>query len=335
MCTAMMLKTAQGETFFGRTMDFSYLLEPQLFVSAAGCEWDSVLKTSRIRDRYSFIGIGQDISQIAFADGVNEAGFTAAALYFPGYAHYSSKGAGSISVGSIDLVRFLLGSCSSVEEARRLLPTVRIIGIEDSVTRSVAPLHWSLADQTGKCLVVEQTKSGMHLFDNPLGVLSNSPDYPWHVENLRNYMDASPEQPSQSLWGSFALAPFGQGAGTYCLPGGYTPPARFVRTAFQKAHVPAPADCREAVNTCFHIMESVSIPKGIVVTDRGTCDFTQYTAFINTYEIKYYFRTYDHFRISTAGLTRESVFQADKIKRPVSLGKLAHINEFNEFPPLS
>lgn len=51
----------------------------------------------------------------------------------------------------------------------------------------------------------------------------------------------------------------------------------------------------EAVTVCFHIMESVSIPKGAVITSQNTYDYTRYTAFINTSTCEYFFKTVQSF----------------------------------------
>ena len=86
MCTAIAAKTAEGDFLLGRTMDFSYPLEPELFVAAPGYAWPSLTGTQMLQSRFRFMGIGQDISPVVFSDGVNERGFAAAMLYFPGYA---------------------------------------------------------------------------------------------------------------------------------------------------------------------------------------------------------------------------------------------------------
>ena len=189
-----------------------------------------------------------------------------------------------------------------MEEAASILRTIRIVGAEDSITGTVAPLHWLVADRTGKSMVIEKTADGLHLMDNPVGVLSNSPDFQWHLTNLRNYMNLSSTQEQPQTWGSLELTPFGQGGGSFGLPGDYTPPSRFVRTAFLKTHTPIPSGREEAATTCFHIMESVSIPKGPVITGRNTPDYTQYTAFINLSSREYFFKTYGSSCITSASL---------------------------------
>ena len=75
MCTGMNVKTEYGDIFFGRTMDFSHELDPQMYVVSRGYEWSNILNTHTIVTQYAFMGIGQDISPVTFADGVNEKGF--------------------------------------------------------------------------------------------------------------------------------------------------------------------------------------------------------------------------------------------------------------------
>lgn len=323
MCTAVTLQSRQMENFFGRTMDFSYCIEPQLYVMPPDYAWNNVLNSTKFYDRYRFIGIGQESDGIlGFFDGVNETGFAAAALYFAGYAQYSTQisDAEREPVSSLDFLHYILGRCGSVEDLMAVLRNVSLVGLPDPVTRTVAPLHWIAADRSGKCVVIEQTENGLWLFPNPIGVMANSPDFPWHMTNLRNYMDASPKQNREVFWGKVPLRPFGQAAGTAPLPGGYTSPERFVRTAYQKTHTPVPGDRIEAITTCFHIMESVTIPKGVVVTDQGTYDYTKYTAFVNTNTCEYFFKTYDNSEITCAGLWDHS----NSGTQPVSLGKLMH-----------
>lgn len=303
MCTTITLQSMQKENFFGRTMDFSYPIEPGLYVIPKNHQWDSLITTKKYMDHYSFISIGQETDgMLSFFDGVNERGFAAAVLYFEGYATYDLPIEDKEPIASLDFLHYILGRCGSVDDLKTLLKNVRIVGLPDPVTQKAAPLHWIATDRSGKCVVIEQTKSGLEVINNPIGVMANSPDFDWHMTNLRNYMDVSTTQQKEVYWGDVSLTPFGQGGGTKHLPGGFTSPERFVRTAFLKTHVQIPENRTEALMTCFHIMNSVSIPKGIVLTDRGTYDYTKYTAFMNTNTCEYYFKTYENNQIIKASL---------------------------------
>lgn len=304
MCTAMTLQSRSNELFFGRTMDFSHDIIPQLYIVPDSYIWNSSLDNKQIKNSYQFIGLGQELDGIlGFFDGVNEKGFAAATLYFAGYAQYDTIiHKDTESIASIDFLHYILGRCASVKELPYLLKSITIIGTPDPVTKTIAPLHWIVADRSGACAVIEATGRGLELIDNPIGVMSNSPDFHWHMTNLRNYIETSPTQTEEVYWDNIQLTPFGQAGGTVPLPGGFTSPERFVRTAYLKAHLPIPKDSSEAIAACFHIMESVSIPKGAVITSRNTYDYTKYTAFINISTCEYFYKTYDDINIKTGSL---------------------------------
>ena len=303
MCTAITLQSIQDENFLGRTMDFSYPIEAGLYVIPKKYEWYSFATSEKYIDKYSFICIGQEMDDIlGIFDGVNEKGFAAASLYFNCYAYYDLPINYNDSISSLDFIHYILGRCSSISDLRELLKDKVIIGQQDPVTKISAPLHWIATDRSGECVVIEQTKAGLQIMDNPIGVMANSPDFFWHTTNLRNYMNVSIEQPKEAYWGGISLKPFGQAGGSTPIPGGFTSPERFVRTAFLKTHIEPSKNRSEAVMSCFHILNSVSIPKGIVITDRGTYDYTKYTAIINTNTCEYYFKTNENDQIIGASL---------------------------------
>lgn len=319
MCTAITLQSIQRENFFGRTMDFSYPIEPGLYVIPKNYEWYSLITMKKCIDRYSFIGIGQEAGgMLGFFDGVNERGFAAAVLYFPGYAYYDLPIKNKEPIASLDFLHYILGCCGSVAELNALLENICIVGIPDPVTQTAAPLHWIATDRSGTCVVIEQTKIGLKIISNSVGVMANSPDFQWHMTNLRNYMNVSITQQKEVYWENISLTPFGQASGTINLPGGFTSPERFVRTVFLKTHVEASKSRLEAIMACFHIMNSVSIPQGIVLTDRGTYDYTKYTAFMNTNTCEYYFKTYENNQIITASLMDHYWYST----QPIFLGSI-------------
>jgi penicillin V acylase-like amidase (Ntn superfamily) len=46
--------------------------------------------------------------------------------------------------------------------------------------------HWMVTEPSGKSIVIEYLDNELRIFDNPLGVITNSPSYDWHMINLRN-----------------------------------------------------------------------------------------------------------------------------------------------------
>jgi penicillin V acylase-like amidase (Ntn superfamily) len=327
MCTAMTLRSLDEGSYIGRNMDFSYDIQPHFYCVPQNYEWSNALTNEIMRDAYSFIGIGQALNGVlAFFDGVNEHGFAAAALYFAGYAHYDAaiRDCAATQIAAYDFLHYILGSCASLEDLCVQMNRIHIAGLADPLTQTAAPLHWIAADQSGRCVVLEKTKKGVELFNNRIGVLANSPDFRWHMTNLRNYMQASPHQAEEKVWGDVTLTPFGQAGGTVPLPGGYTSPERFVRTAYLKTHIPKPDSPKSACVSFFQVMKSVSIPKGAVLTARGTDDYTQYTACIDMNNREYFFNTYDNLQIKRAGFPAVKTASATL----VDLGQIARPMRF-------
>ncbi|MGH2214092.1 linear amide C-N hydrolase, partial [Enterococcus faecalis] len=77
-----------------------------------------------------------------------------------------------------------------VDEAKELLETMNLVSINFSETLPLSPLHWLLADKE-KSIVIESVKEGLHIYDNPVGVLTNNPPFTYQLFNLNNYRSLS------------------------------------------------------------------------------------------------------------------------------------------------
>ncbi|MDD3340629.1 MAG: choloylglycine hydrolase family protein [Bacilli bacterium] len=323
MCTAMSLVAKKNDIFFGRTMDFSFELDPEVYIIPRGYEWQSIASDIKVKNQYKFIGTGQEVGRLLFADGMNEKGLGVAALYFPGYAVYDSAVKGKkASIAQLEMVPYLLGNCASIEDVIKAIEPLQLIGTQDPITNTVTPLHWFVTDKKGRSLAIESTTDGIQIYDNPVDVLANSPGFPWHLTNLKNYTNLSPTQKEENKWGNLILTPFGQGAGAFGLPGDFTPPSRFVRVAFEKSFLEISESREETLLSCFRIMNTVSIPRGVVMTKRNTTDYTQYTVFMNLNTGDYYFNTYYNTEIKRANLnTHESteVISLGKMKQQITI----------------
>ena len=101
----------------------------------------------------------------------------------------------------------------------------------------VANLHWFIGDAR-RSIVLECRTDGMRVFHDDVDVLTNQPGFDWHLENLRNYITTTVDDPAPATWGRATLAPFGAGAGTRGIAGDAYPPSRFVKAAFVNANYP-------------------------------------------------------------------------------------------------
>ena len=129
------------------------------------------------------------------------------------------------------------------------------------------PLHYSITDKTGEYVVLEYTvEHGRRLFENAIRVVTNSPNYDWHMTNLRNYAHLS-SYPSNEInytynQKQFSNKPF-LGSGLHGVPGDFTPPSRFIRMVAMVQFADKPKSSAEGVNLAFHILNSADIPKGV------------------------------------------------------------------------
>ena len=62
-----------------------------------------------------------------------------------------------------------------------------------SAARHGAAGALSIVDKTGAAVVVEPIGGKLVIYDDPLGVITNSPTFDWHMTNLGNYVGLSPE----------------------------------------------------------------------------------------------------------------------------------------------
>lgn len=122
----------------------------------------------------------------------------------------------------------MLAECSTVDEVKEALSQVRVINIDP---RS-STVHWRFTEASGRQVVLEIVNEMMNFYDNPLGVLTNSPGLEWHWTNLNNYINLQPGTLPEHNFGPLEPKSFGHGSGLLGLPGDFTPPSRFVRATF-------------------------------------------------------------------------------------------------------
>lgn len=308
-CTTFRLQSQDGAWIIGRSMELGLLLESKVMLvprkyrlatmrpdMSAGDTWVS---------KFGFLGIntlGLDIA----TDGMNEAGLSAHALYIPGFFEYQPYPAGGKNaLANTDVVNWILSQYQTVDEVREALAKVTVYGI-DILKAGVQPLHWAVRDANGGSIVIEYVKGRLTVHDNPIGVLTNAPNFDWHMTNLRAHMNLTNVNVDGLKLGAFSVPPLGQGSGLIGLPGDYTPPSRFLRaTALTYAAAPV-ASAKEGANLAFHILNAVDIPIGAVAEKAGPVKdgkqplAYEQTQWVTVYDLKNktaYFRTYGNLNI--------------------------------------
>lgn len=301
-----------------RTMDFDFNLEADFIVVPRNYPLLTSLSGPKALGTYGFMGKGRKLETYILADGLNEVGLACAALYFPAYAQYSDGPLeNKRNLSPEEVVAWILSSFSSVEDLRAGIGELNIVNKINAFFGIVLPLHWIVSDQSGATIVIEPTQEGIKIYDNPIGVMTNSPDFNWHITNIRNYIGVKQNSIRPIKLGGLKFAPFGSGAGSFGLPGDYTPPSRFLRAVFGKETINPMEDEDEGVKAAFHILSSVDIPKGNVIADQGV-NYTQYTGCMAGASGNYYFKTYDNNQIIKINLFDQDLDAKEPKLYPVS-----------------
>ena len=269
MCTCLSLRG--DHLYFARNMDLdcdfarTAVRAPRAFPLAGRRRHYAVAGVAQVREGIPY-----------FAEGLNERGLYVAGLYFPD-AVYAAKG-----MAPHVFMTSALALCASASEAARLLTNTDISG--EGVDGPAPPLHWMLADRT-RTLVVERRAEGLFVHENAFGVLTNSPPFPFHADNMRQYMGISASSPA---CGWHPLTPFGVGFGGIGLPGDGSPASRFVRAAFLRANAKG-----ASLFDVFGILRSLAFPAGLARTERGE-ERTLYSSVADADDGIFYYATDAH-----------------------------------------
>ena len=156
-------------------------------------------------------------------------------------------------------------------------------------------MHFIVTDTTGRCVVIETNRGFIEIKENPIGVMTNSPELEWHVKKYwQLFLAARPANfPSRNSQWSRGAPLWSWKWNIYFLPGGLTSPERFVRTVYHKQFVNVGETAEETVNAMFHLLNNATIPKGLMVEDNGQSEYTQYRVVYNVTNGTYYFNPYE------------------------------------------
>ena len=296
-CTGITLKSKDGATVAARTIEWAESVMNTLYVVVPRNQELQSLTPSgmdgmKFKTKYGFVGLAVEQKEF-MVEGLNEKGLSAGLFYFPNYGEYQPYDAAHKErcLADFQLVSYVLGECSSVDEVKKALEKVRVIGIDPRAST----VHWRFTEASGRQIVLEIVNQEMHFYDNPLGVLTNSPGIEWHWTNLNNYVNLQPGTLPVHDFGPVEGKSFGHGSGLLGLPGDFTPPSRFVRaTIFQLTAAQQPS-AEESVFQAFHILNNFDIPAGTEFPwGKSPADVpsaTQFTVASDTHNCMIYYRT--------------------------------------------
>lgn len=304
MCTAISYKTKTH--YFGRNLDMECSFGESVVVMPRNFPF--VYRNVKAPEKnYALIGTAIIKEGVPlFYDAVNEKGLGMAGLNFTENAVFYRPSEKLCNVAPFELIPWVLTQCSSAHEACELLKKTNVVHLDFSKELPVAELHWMISDEK-ESLVLECTKDGMNIYENPVGVLTNNPPFPFQMFGLNNYMGLSNQPPVNTFCKSFELCEYSRGMGAIGLPGDLSSSSRFVRAAFNKMNSVYQNSEQKRVSQFFHILASVSQLRGAVQLRGGKYEYTVYSSCCNTKKGIYYYTTYDNSRINAVDMRKENL----------------------------
>lgn len=315
-CTALLFRSAGDRAFAGRTMELSAEMPYVVASLPKGQAFASQVEGHTplgFTTKYGILAIAipnQTIEDLKIIEGLNEQGLTFSVLAYGGASGPRDNAARTTAMlAAIDLGAWVLGLFASVAEVKEALSKRTII------LTSIAPLHGAktpfhfvVHDASGKSLVIEFANGEQRVYDNPVGVMTNGPEFSWHLTNLGNYTFLNNQDHSTSRFGEFDVTQPDAGIATAGLPSSNTSVGRFVRAVYYSTYAERPAD-DQAIRALAHIMNNFDRPKGVTVNSPSlsgldiegaaskagapASEYTSWTVLADLAGGQFYIRTYD------------------------------------------
>lgn len=314
MCTAATYKTK--DFYFGRTLDYEFSYGDEITITPRNYAFD-FRHTGTCSSHYAIIGMAHIAGNYPlYYDAINEKGLGMAGLNFVGNAVYAEPDDSKENVAQFEFIPYILSKCASVSDAKNLLASINLTDTPFSEKLPTAQLHWIIADDNG-CITVESMADGLHIYDNPVGVLTNNPPFETQMFLLNNYMSLSAKQPQNTFANGLTLNSYSRGMGSIGLPGDLSSASRFARVAFTKMNSISGESENESVSQFFHILGSVDQQRGCCEVSEGKYEITIYTSCCNAAKGIYYYTTYNNHQISAVDMHRENLDGTELIRYPL------------------
>lgn len=278
-CTALVVTDVNGNAYHGRTMEFSMQIPTSMTYFPLGSKIESVTpagaKAITFNTKYAILGMTGDMvpgaKQPLIFEGANDQGLSFSLNEFNGVSAPALGNDASKILSMNDFGAWILGNFKTVAEVKAALlsdntqfwlPNVPMTG------NAPLPGHYAIFDKKGNGLVVEFVNNKKNVYDNLVGVMTNAPEFPWHVTNLNNYTFTNVDKNTGKL-GKQQLQTVDAGIALTALPSSQTATGRFVKAAFYANYVKKGKTPDESINLLAHIMNNFDRPQDLTIDPPG------------------------------------------------------------------
>lgn len=276
----------------GRTMEFREPLNSKLTIIPRGKLFRSVTPVNTLEwiNKYGFVGI-KVINTNIIVDGMNEVGLSCGILTLDDTQYEEISG---ISISILDICAWVLGTCSTVNDAINKLTTVKVWGEVVPILNRIIGLHIVIHDSDGNNIVCELFDSQKKFYiNNQLniekklllkshylniyttdGVVTNGPYYPKQLDILNKYRKSQP-----IIYNNLSSI------------------TRFIKLSeLKRLCIPNSYDAIGLINLVCHIFNNVDIIKGVSnnYNYSDPHEITQWCLIKDLTSIDIYFRSYNN-----------------------------------------
>ncbi|RYQ00723.1 choloylglycine hydrolase [Bifidobacterium pseudolongum subsp. globosum] len=292
MCTAVRFIDGEDNMFFGRNLDWSFSYGEKVLYTPKDYNYQPAFNAEDRNHAVLGVGIIADDTPLYF-DCANDAGLAVAGLNFPGYAEYAPDSVNlTTNVAAYEFPLWVARNFTSVDDVEEALKNVTIVAKPINDQYPVSMLHWIIGDAT-RSIVVEYMADGMHVYHDDIDALTNQPQFPYHMQNLINYINVDPKLIESVKWGNADLKAWGAGLSAHGLPGDPNSTSRFVRVSYTNAHYPQQKGEQDNVTRLFKTLSSAAMVDGNSMMSNGQYEKTIFTSGFSANTMTYYKNTYD------------------------------------------
>ena len=281
-CTTMMMQDANGNAYEARTMEWGGALPDCLNYFPTGLPIQSLTPDGKpglsFKTKHGFVAVSiknlsSNPKQVTVAEGANDQGLSLSLNAFFGASVPPVDSDDSKVLSALDFGAWALGNFQNVAQVKQALankevsiwlPPIALVG------NKTAPIHFALWDKTGAGIVVEFSNGKVNVYDNPVGVMTNGPEFPWHLENLNNYAQLSNVDRNNGTFGSLKVSPPDGGNALAGVPSTQIASGRFVKAAFYTTYVRKAKTPAEAIQTMSHVINNFDRPNDLSIDPPGS-----------------------------------------------------------------
>jgi penicillin V acylase-like amidase (Ntn superfamily) len=344
MCTVLLYSDAEGKPYIGRTNEFVGLQPESLTYFPIGTTIESVTPDNKqgktFQTKYAILGVTiKDVvknqKQELLHDGVNDKGLSFSLLSLGGNKSPDvSKTKAEKVLSVVDFGLWALGNFSRVADIKQAikdneieiwLPIIPLLGT------TPAPIHFALWDATGEGIVIEWQNGETQVYDNLVGVMTNNPSFPWHLENMKNYAHLTNIDKNTETFNKLKVSTFDSGAALTNVPSSEVSWGRFVKAAYYSSFAYKTNNPELSIIMLGHIMNNFDRPMNISIDNMkdapvGERDMTKKTNATTVSEITnfttlrdltqkhFYFRS-----VLTLNFTKFDIKKLSSLKKKTSI----------------